>query len=74
MAPEISAFGRLIEIKDPEPEKSAITGAVSSVSSFFSRKGKNKPVETAGRRAGVMSKKTLGGILDSLRQAMKVTS
>lgn len=30
--------------------------------------------EVAGKRVGVMSKKTLGGILDSLRQAIKVTS
>lgn len=29
--------------------------------------------ELGGKRVGVMSKRTLGGILDSLRQAMKVT-
>lgn len=38
------------------------------------RRGISAAGELGGKRVGVMSKKTLGGILDSLRQAMKVAS
>lgn len=54
------AAGTAAELAFDAPARSIRSGASAS--------------RSLGARAGVMSKKTLGGILDSLRQAMKVTS
>lgn len=72
MAPEISAFGRLIEIKDAQPEKSAIANLRARISQVGGERFGASATEASGARKGIMASKTFNKLLDAVQVSKQV--